>query len=248
MTLKICRGLARPLFAALLAVALAGIETPAQAAPVADSIGDFSATQGGGGWSYGYFDTTANGAYVSGGFVEFAVFSALDNRWEASEAQVGAQNNVYLSIDPLGGHPNGIGPDAQDANIWAVRRYTSEVDGPVRVDFDLHKINILNTNAGGITGHIFVDGVEVFSRFIANGDGAGVASSLFLNVVQGTLIDFAIDPTGVATSRDGTQSARADGSQFSARVELRALPLPGSAWLLLLGVAGIRLAARPRRS
>lgn len=224
--------------------------SPARSAPVADSIGDFSGVQGQDGWTYGYFDTTANGAYSVGGFVEFALFDVMENRWKASDGQVGAQNNVYLSLDSVGGHPNGIGPDDQDANIWAVRRYTSEVAGPVRVDFDLHKVNTQNLNAGGITGHVFVDGVERFTQFIANDDGLGVQGSLFLDVVVGTRIDFAIDPTGLPTNRDGPQSARADGSQFSALIVTRGVAEPGGAALVVLALAVLTLRAwrQPRRA
>lgn len=227
--------------ALLLAVTL---HLPLHAAPVADSIAEFSSVQGQDAWSYGYFDKTANGAYSAAGFVAFALFDAVENRWKASDAQVGANNNVYLSLDVLGGHPNGIGPDAQDANIWAVRRYTSEVAGTVRIDFDLRKINT-NPAAGGITGRIFLDGAEVFTQFIATTDDTGVQDSLYLDVAIGSTIDFAIDALGLPTSRDGAESARADGSQFSARIEPAARPVaaPGTAALLL----GAGLVARLRR-
>lgn len=213
------------------------------AAPVADSIADFSTVQGADGWSYGFFNKTALGGYSSSGFVPFAEFDLAQNRWQAPDAQLPAKNNFYLSIDALGGHPNGVGPDDQDANIWAVRRYISEVDGPIRLDIDLHKINT-NPNAGGITGRVFVDGVEVFSRYIETTDDVGVLRSLFFNVAVGTPIDFAIDPTGVATGRDGIESARADGTHFSARININDVPLPATASLALLGLG---LLAWPRR-
>lgn len=239
-------GLARA-FVRCAATLILATSLPLQAAPVADSIAEFSAVQGQDSWSYGYFDHTANGPYSAAAFVGFALFDLVETRWKASDAQVGANNNVYLSVDALGGHPNGIGPDNQDAAIWAVRRYASEVAGTVRVDFDLRKINISNTNAGGITGHIFVDGLEVFSQFIGNADGVGVQDSLYIDVGVGTLIDFAIDPLGLETSRDGIESARADGSQFSAVIEpdTRPLPAPGTV-LLLMGSGGLLLLRRPR--
>ena len=140
-------------------VAFAAAALPAQAALVADSVAEFSGTQGADGWSYGYFNHTALGAYSTGGFNAFAVYDAGLERWQASDAQVGAANNVYLTTSRLGGHPNGVGPDAQDAAIWAMRRWVSDVDGPVRLDFDLRKLNT-NPASGGITGHVFVDGVD----------------------------------------------------------------------------------------
>ena len=237
------------LFAALTALALA---LPAAAAPVADSIADYATTtQGASNWSYGFFNVTAQGAYSTGGFVEFAGFSAPNQRWEASDAQVGADNNDYLSLNAEGGHPNGIGPDAQDANIWAVRRYTSEVAGPITILFDLRKVNITNTLGGGITGHIFVDGVELLSQFIANDDGTGVQGALLVDVQVGSLIDFALDPTGRAPvgTNENAASARADGSWFSAVIDdTQRVSEPAALWLVLLGgVPLLRRAAIRRR-
>jgi len=224
---------------------------PAQAALVADSVLDYSAVQGAGGWSYGYFNHTALGTYSSAGFTAFALYDAGDERWHASAAQVGAQNNVYLSTNRFGGHPNGLGPDSQDANIWAMRRWVSDVDGPVRLSFDLRKINT-NPAAGGVTGHIFVDGVEVFSSFIATTDDAGIQSFLMLDVGVGTLIDFAIDPTGVVVPgrADHVESARADGTHFSANIVTVEVPEPASLGLVLAGLCGfcaVRGARQPRR-
>jgi hypothetical protein len=231
-----------------LLLAFAAAASPVQAALVADSVLEFSGTQGADGWSYGYFNRTALGAYSTGGFSAFALYDAGTARWQASEAQVGAANNVYLGTDRFGGHPNGLGPDAQDANIWAMRRWVSDIDGPVRLDFDLRKLNT-NPASGGITGHLFVDGVEVFSSFIAAADGVGIQSFLMLDISIGTLIDFAIDPTGVLVPGrgDGIESARADGSQFSASISTVDVPEPAALALVLVGLCGLSAARRSLR-
>ena len=161
---------------------------------------------------------------------------------------MGAANNVYLSINANGGHPNGIGPDAQDSIIWAVRRYTSAFAGAVDVDYLLRKANISNTNAGGITGHLFVDGVELLDQFIANADGTGVQGTFSVLLNVGSVIDLAIDPEGLATSRDPSVfSARADGTDFSAVIRAATIPEPGVALLLLAALPGLwaRRRARP---
>ena len=198
--------------ACLLACAAAAM--PAQAALVADSVAEFSGTQGADGWSYGYFNHTALGAYTTGGFSNFALYDAGLERWQAS--------------------------DAQDAAIWAMRRWVSDVDGPVRLDFDLRKLNT-NPASGGITGHVFVDGVEVFSSFISATDDVGIQSFLMLDVSVGSLIDFAIDPAGelVPGRGDGVESARSDGTLFSARIATVEVPEPAALALVLAALGGL---------
>lgn len=210
---------------------------PAQAALVADSVLEFSGVQGTDGWSYGYFNHTAQGAYATGGFTTFALYDNGGSRWKATDAQVGANNNVFLNIDRFGGHPAGLGPESQDANIWAMRRWVSDVDALVRMDFDLRKLNT-NPSAGGITGHIFVDGIEIFSRFIASDDGVGFQSYFMLDLDVGTVIDFAIDPTGILVPGrgDSVESARADGTHFSARITTAEVPEPATIGLVLAGL------------
>ena len=216
----------------LIALAIAG---PALAVPIADSQAEFSGVQGQDSWSYGFFNLTAKGsAYAAGDFVAFDSFDAGGLRWVASDGQVGANNNDFLSINQAGGHPNGLGPSSQDSIIWAMRRYTSEVSGPISIDFDLHKANTINRAGGGITGHIFVDGVEIFSALIDNADGVGLQQSILRGVNVGSLIDFAIDPHGSTplAGTDGLDSARADGSHFSAVIERATIPEPSTALLL----------------
>ena len=233
----------------LAGIVLSGLVATANALPIADSIADFSSTQGGAGWSYGYFNAGAapGASYTTGAFVAFDTYSVVDNRWEASAAQVGAANNVYLSINANGGHPNGIGPDAQDSIIWAIRRYTSAFAGAVDVDYLLRKANISNANAGGITGHLFVDGVELLDQFIANADGVGVQGTFSVLLNVGSVIDFAIDPEGLATSRDPSVfSARADGTDVSAVIRAGTIPEPGVALLLLAALPAFRARRRMR--
>ena len=223
------------LFCAL--IACLGLAGPAWSMPVANSALEFSGIQGQDGWRYGFFNLTAQGSgYTPAGFAQFDTFNSAENRWLASDSQVDPRNNFYLTINQEGGHPTGITPDSQDNIIWAVRRYTSEVDGPVSIAYDFHKVNT-NPNAGGVTGHIFVDGVEIFNALIASTDAAGLQGSILRAVSVGSVIDFAIDPVGFQTTRDIPESARADGTAFSAVISTTSIPEPGSAALACLGVA-----------
>lgn len=210
------------------------------AAQTADSIADFAPTQGSGNWFYGIYEQGASGGtphgYTTSAFVELDVFDAESQTWSASDALVGANNNEFLRLDAEGGHPTGLGPGNQDTIIWAVRRYVAPTAGVARIEIDLRKKNIENSRGGGITGRIFVDGVEIFTQLIENLDGVGVQQSLLSGVAAGSPIDLALDPTGLepAAGFDGLFSARADGSAFSATIAI--IPEPGICCVVLTGL------------
>ena len=236
----------------LMLLAVVGFSHRADAVVIANSVADFSGVQGQDSWFYGLVNRGDPGvAFVYDPNTDFEPFDTLvaGPGWNASDAQVGANNNDFLNIGQFGGHPTGIGPGGQDSIIWATRRYVSEVDGLVKIAFDLRKTNVVNNNGGGITGRIFVDGVEVFTQFIDNFDGIGVQSALARQVTVGTLIDFVIDPTGIAppNSGDGDFSARADGSHFSAVISQNTgIPEPVTATLGLMGLGALGMAMRRR--
>ncbi len=229
-----------------LAVASLAVRS-GQAAMIADSQADFSGVQGQDDWFYGLFNQGSDNtnAYSVGEFEEFDVFDGTS--WTASDSLVGADNNDFLALNSAGGHPTGLGPPSQDSLIWAVRRYVSPVDESIAVSFDLRKINVFNNRGGGITGRIFVDGVEVYSQFIDNFDGVGEQSTIIVNASVGTIIDFAIDPTGTTpqAGTDGIFSARADGSHFSAVISTAVIPEPSS--FALLAIGGLALLAYGRQ-
>ncbi len=238
---------------ALAGLVLYAAAAAAGALTIADSVSGFSTTQGTNGWSYGFFDAgPAPGAgYTPASFVAFDTFNAIDARWEASAAQVSVDNNVYLSVDANGGHPNGIGPDDQDSIIWALRRYTSATAGLFDLSYDLHKRNISNPNGSGITGHIFVDGVERFVQIVANANGVGFQGTFAVQLNAGSFIDLAIASTGFPSLRDPSpHNARADGTDFSALLgtHVAAVPEPSEMAFMLAGLGVVAwMGARRRR-
>jgi len=220
---------------------------------LADSVTEFSLTQGQDAWFYGIYDQTTHGpVYLPDQFRPFDVADGSANTWKASETLVpspdpdGRDNRVFLNLNAEGGHPTGIDIDGQNRIVWAVRRYVSEIAGTLAVRFDARKINIANPNGGGITARIFVDGTPLLSQYIANMDGLGVQGTLNVPVSVGSRIDFAIDPLGVVSPRDGVYSPRADGSHFSAVItevpESTGMTLSGLGW-----VSGWHVARRRQR-
>ena len=223
----------------LIVLSLSG---PAGAVVIADSQGEFSGVQGQDGWSYGLFDAGGvPGVPLPFMVADFAAFDTFTGAtWEASDAQVGGNNNDFLSLNVEGGHPTGIGPDLQDSVIWAVRRYTSDVVGDALLAFDVRKLNVSNARGGGITARIFIDGTEVFTQLIDNLDDVGVQQVMPVTLALGTIIDLVIDPTGVipGAGSDGVFSARADGSHFSAVIRAASAAEPTVLPLLLIGLMG----------
>lgn len=196
-------------------VALAGVAAPAEAAVIADSIAEFSGTQGQAGWFYGYVDPTAF-AY---GFTPMGEFDGV--RWWVDSA------NYWTMLGMVGGHSNGTissGPVLHEEQ-WAARRWVSTYDGVLDIDGVLRKLNV-NPASNGVTGRIYMDGVEIWSQFISGTDGAGVLPHLQVDVDFGTMLDFVLDPTD---SNDWS-----DNTQFS--VKMTSVPAPGVGALAVVGV------------
>ena len=229
----------RPLLAL---VGLVFTSVMAHALPLASSIDDFSGVQGQDSWQYGFFDQGPDNslAYTPGAFRQFDTFDPNAESWSASNALVDDKNNVYLALSRTSGHPTGLGVDAQDSIIWAVRRYLSEAAGDIDIAIDLGKDNT-NPDSGGITGRLFVNGKEIFTQFIGATDAAGVQRNFVIPVAIGDYIDFAIDPLGLATQRDGVYAPRADGTHYSARIanHVNSVPIAPTGALVAIALVGL---------
>jgi MYXO-CTERM domain-containing protein len=203
---------------------LLGVAMPASAQVLADSMADFSGTQGADGWHYGYYA----GDMSPGSFQEMQVFQS--NRWYVQPGEYWTSLGAALS------HPNGTvtSPPADAVDQWSARRWVSDFAGEVNIDTTLFKINA-NTHSNGVMGHIYIDGQEIWNQFIAGDDAVGVATTLTASIHPGSTIDFVLDPVA---GNDG-----GDATHFAGVIS--AVPTPGS--LALLGIAGI-VASRRRRS
>jgi hypothetical protein len=157
---------------------MSGLATPPLAVSklVADSVAEFSDTQGQNGWFYGRY--TAVGDADS--FSEITPYNAVDDLWRGTEA---FQTPL---LGALVAHP---GADSGD---WAVRRWVSTVAGTVEFDGLLHKTPGTGIGGDGVVGHILVDGVEVYSQFVDGGDAVGVGYSFSEAVAVGSTVDIAL--------------------------------------------------------
>jgi hypothetical protein len=197
----------------------------ALADPIADSVADFSGTQGLGGWHYGYYPGPD---YTPTGFQQMTQFTG--GTWYV---QAGT---CWTQLWPNGGHPQGTdsSPPYQAAEQWAVRRWISSVDGDFALTGHLADLDGgTDSGSNGIIGHIFVDGSELYSHTIDNGDLTGVDYIIPISLNVGSILDIAIEPR--------LQNARYDSTLFTAQV----VPEAGS--IIFLGLGAATLLRRRRR-
>jgi hypothetical protein len=203
-------------FAAYLNGVLVADRNAPVSATVADSVAEFSGTQGQGNWLYGYYNQSADAVpgYQPGDFAPFPRAEgphSASNYWTGSIWDWYAGNPPWDTLDANGGHPNG----SNNGQVhWAIRRWVSEAAGTLRLSLRHAKANTGGGN--GTTARVLHNGLQVFSNTVAGTDGLGRTAVLLLsNVVVGDPIDFAIDPLGT----DGTQGDGFDGTVFTASVE-----------------------------
>ena len=185
--------------------------------PIADSSFDWSTsgTQGEKNWFYGYYNYTldGDGPYDPDDFEPFVndgpgPVDILGNhwtgsRWDLKNPQDGA--GPWTSLGREDTHPNGTNSDPFEEH-WTIRRWVSDRTSRLAITWHTRKTNTGGNS--GVTGHLFIDGVEVDSATIDGPDGVGVTRSVFVDIAEGDMIDLALDPTGV----DGSRSDGQDGS------------------------------------
>lgn len=191
------RSLIRPFaLAASLSAGLLSADRAGAATVIADSVADYSDVQGQDNWYYGYFDGDGGDPFGPGDFEQLTYgpssFLAGVSYWQIQDGPGG----YWTLLDEIGGHPNGLAPASNRLRVihWAVRRYVSEVDGLIQITGNLRDRN--GNGGDGVTGRIFVDGVEVFTQSINNGDATGFDYDFTVTVNAGSIIDFAIDSKG----------------------------------------------------
>lgn len=158
---------------------------------LADSVADFSLTQGERGWSYGY----------DGGSLDTF---ALMTRKSVITQFVPASNDVWdcwandtahwTQIFQLGAHPNGTETSTPSNAVLqrTVRRWTSTFAGDVTISGEIAKIDIVGSN--GVDALVYVDAVLRYDTFIAGDDGGGRVYEFVAALQVGSTVDFVLDP------------------------------------------------------
>jgi hypothetical protein len=179
---------------------------------IADSVRGFSGKQGANGWSYGYWDRTADADKNYGQTVDFRLLkhfggdpiNRLSGRREFTIGELwNLQDGLYYtSLWAEGGHPNGTTKQGEYAAVehWAVRRWVSAADGRVTISGHAGKVMPWGEHwGGGCRALIVVDGETIFSTAM---DNRGTDYSIDATVHIGSLVDFLIGPdrsVGVTT-------------------------------------------------
>lgn len=163
--------------------------------PVADSFVDFRETQGNNGWQYGY--ALPNTEHPS----DPNWFHVMPN---FDEGTWNIDTNLYWTlIGQQTMHPNGAltSGGKQPVDQRAVLRWTSNVDGAIRVEVTAADLNTSGGN--GVILRMFQNGVERDAHTIAN--GGQTSYSVNLTVTEGENIDLSLDANASDDLADVTQ-------------------------------------------
>jgi hypothetical protein len=177
---------------------------------VADSISGFSGEQGANGWSYGYWDRTADTDHSYSQTTDFQLLrhfgsdpiNQVSNHPDFTTGKLWTLQDglYYTALWAEGGSANGTTKLAPQAKVehWAVRRWLSAVNGPVTISGHAAKILDWGDVDSG-QARIVVDGTTVFSapthrRGTNSADIVmrGTNYSVNVTVHIGSLVDFLI--------------------------------------------------------
>lgn len=126
---------------------------------LADSVADFSSTQGQGGWFYGYYDKTADGGAgaVYDHTTDFKLMTlykfphsmnlfAPRPAWTVNDTATG----VWTMLWNDGGHPNGLtGTSGRTAvEHFPIRRWVSTYAGTITISGSISKIDTSSASNG----------------------------------------------------------------------------------------------------
>ena len=174
---------------------------------IADSVNDFSGSQGKNNWRYGEYRSI----FKPSNFQEFKHYHKSGGEYIWSAEKPAGYNN-FNQLWASGGHPN----SQQGKHSWAVRRWKSNYNGKVNLTGTIDDTN-RRGGGDGITGRIFHNEKEVYNKRVNhNSQSNGFEYNINLDISKGDTIDFAIDYNGW----DGD-----DSTKFTTLITARQIPL-----------------------
>ncbi|MCL4181498.1 MAG: MSCRAMM family adhesin SdrC [Verrucomicrobia bacterium] len=198
---------------------------PLRAQEIANSIAEFSGTQGQNGWYHGLREILGIDEPINYNpdtdFIPFpggqgqGDWSLWVQAWtgEAWDLEIaGAAPWTLLAEEAA--HPNA---DETNGEHWAIRRWVATeltAATPVAVTWHIRKENVSGGN--GVTGALHLNGNRVQSAVIAGTDGVGVTNVYYASALPTDKFDLVLSPVGV----DGAVNDGADGSFTWMTVEI----------------------------
>jgi hypothetical protein len=163
---------------------------------LADSVADFSLTQGDHSWLYGY-DT--------GTFESFtpmpkqstitAYMPVSKDTWDCWVSDTAHWTQIFQ----FGAHPNGTISSQPSNSVLqrAVRRWVCTYDGRINIVGEIAKIDVTPGGSNGVDASVYVDGgLPLYTTTIDGEDGGGrsfrVPTPTTVHV--GSFVDFVLDP------------------------------------------------------
>jgi hypothetical protein len=200
------------------ALALSCSSTSAFAQVIADSIAEFSGTQGQNGWSNGYRNYTKTGetesydpvkdfiAYTGG--AGQGAWDGIKQQWTGSQWDLNTANlGPWTFQNATTIHPNGAN-SAPNEEHWAIRRWAAtELTGDTAVEIGWH-VRKTSANGNGVTAGIWINGKKLEEIAIEGVDTVGVTTTNTVTLKRTDIVDLIVTPAGP----DGLRGDGSDGS------------------------------------
>jgi len=155
---------------------------------IADSVADFSSTQGQNGWFYGYY---SDPDFDSSDFLELPLYEyvlAMDESiWRFGDQAwtwIGARTQ-----HPHGVNSSGTGKLAIDHH--AVRRWVSPLTQGLFIQGTIRAQDI---SANGVTARILVGNSEVWEQYVPPNQATPTPFALSVSVLAGGAVNFTVEP------------------------------------------------------
>jgi hypothetical protein len=160
---------------------------------LADSVADFSLTQGEHGWYYAFDDGTLDTfALMTRKSVITTYLPPTKDVWDCWAND----ETHWVQIFQLGAHANGTdtSPPSMPILQRAVRRWVSTYAGDVVLTGEVAKIDVAPMSSNGVDALVYVDGALLYTTFIGGVDGGGLSYEVNASVKLGSSVDFVLDP------------------------------------------------------